>query len=130
MSRPTLLPATIAAIPPVALIVRLLDDVHAFAQLARQVTPHIGEGISLLREVVHHLDTGLPLIVQLNDHLEGALPEINTLNGHLSDAVPLLMRFDPVLNGFGVFTPIDGAFDRIGQMVNLIPGRRKDAPSA
>lgn len=129
MTSRTYLPAPLAALPPIALAVRLLDDVHAFAELARRVAPHVGEGITLLRQLVAHLDKGLPLVVELNDHLEGALPEISALNGHLGDAVPLLMRFDPVLNGFGVLTPIDGAFDRLGQMVNLIPGRRKDAPA-
>lgn len=129
MSSPTVLPAPIAAIPPVALVVRLLDDIHAFAQLARNLAPHIDELIPLVRELTNQLDKGLPLIVDLNGHLEGALPEISSLNKHLDDAVPMLMRFDPVLNGFGVLTPIDGAFDRLGQMVNLIPGRRKDVPT-
>ncbi|WP_149359620.1 hypothetical protein [Lolliginicoccus suaedae] len=122
----TILPAPVAAFPPLALAIRLLDDIHVFAEVLRKVLPQLDDLLAMGRDLATNLEKALPMLEELNGNMGGAIPHVGSLNGHLDTVVPLMALLDvrAGLSGLSSLTPIDGAFDRLGRVVDRIPGAR------
>ena len=63
-----------ALIPPLS-IIRLLDDVHDLAVLARRLAPEIDSTLAMVRDLAHAADEAIPKIDELNRHFGSLAPE-------------------------------------------------------
>jgi len=99
--------------PPV-LLVRLLDDIHALAQFAQAFAQRFDDTL----DVMISMQNMMPL-------MEKALPVMEEQNRTMAAALPVMERVTPaLLQTTGLLTaPIGGALDRVGRVVERLPGR-------
>jgi hypothetical protein len=106
------------SLSPPALLIRLLDDIHALAQFAQAFASRFDETIDVMKNMDRQTQQMMPF-------MEKVLPVMQEQNRTMAAALPVLERITPaLLQTTSMFTsPIGGAIDRVGRVVDRLPGR-------
>ena len=95
---PSLSIASLTALIPPLSIIRLLDDVHDLAVLARRMAPEIDSTLAMVRDLAHAADEAIPKIDELNRHFGSLTPEARRLNEGLDVGIPATQRLNDHLD--------------------------------
>lgn len=111
------------------LILRALDDLHTIAQAAagledieRRIDARLaeivalGERIAALDDRVDGIDARAVEILATGERVEQAAKDVAVVGRQIADALPVLQR------AITMAEPLEGAVERLGRIVDRLPG--------
>jgi hypothetical protein len=110
-----------------SLILRALDDLHAIAQAAaslEDIEQRINERLAAIVELGERLDERVDDILATGERVERSAKDVADVGRQVADALPVLQR------AITMAEPLEGAVERLGRIVDRLPGGMRSRSGA
>ena len=101
------------------LILRALDDLHTIAQAAaslEDIERRINERLGAIVALGESIDARVDEILATGERVEEAAKDVAVVGRQIADALPVLQR------AITMAEPLEGAVERLGRIVDRLPG--------